>query len=176
MKICRKCLIEKELNQFYKDSKNKDGYKFTCKECCKLQDKKYYSDNSEIILTKQKVYRKSNRKVYRENEKKKRYSDPIFRLKKNLRTRLSEYVKLMNISKKQSTFAIIGLTPENLRNYLQESFVEGMNWENYGMWHVDHIIPLSSAKSETELYELCHYTNLQPLWAVDNMKKRDKVM
>lgn len=176
MKICRKCLIQKDLIEFHKDSQNKDGYKFSCKECCKLQDKKYYSHNSVKILTKQKIYRKSNRKRYSDNEKIKRYNDPIFRLKSNLRKRLNEYVKLMNITKKQSTFEIIGLSPENLRNYLQVLFIEGMSWSNYGEWHIDHKIPLSTAKSEKELYELCHYSNLQPLWAKDNMSKGSKIM
>jgi hypothetical protein len=53
-----------------------------------------------------------------------------------------------------------------------------MNWENYGQfgWHVDHIIPLSSAKTEEEIYKLSHYTNLQPLWAQDNLKKGNKIL
>jgi len=53
-----------------------------------------------------------------------------------------------------------------------------MSWENYGRngWHVDHIIPLSSAKTEEEIYKLCHYTNLQPLWEVDNIKKGNKII
>ena len=50
-----------------------------------------------------------------------------------------------------------------------------MNWENRNLWHVDHIIPLSSAKTEEELVKLCHYTNLQPLWAEDNLKKSNKI-
>lgn len=52
-----------------------------------------------------------------------------------------------------------------------------MSWENHGLfgWHIDHKIPLSSAKDEEELKKLCHYTNLQPLWAIDNIKKRDKI-
>jgi hypothetical protein len=176
MKICRKCCIEKEFFDFHKDSQNKDGYKHSCKECCKLQDKKYYSNNCEIILGKQKIYRKTNRKKYNINEKKKRETDPIFKLKKNLRTRLSEYVKLLGITKKQSTFEIVGLSPENLRIYLQERFLEGMTWNNYGEWHIDHITPLSSAKSENELYQLSHYSNLQPLWGKDNMSKGSKII
>jgi hypothetical protein len=50
-----------------------------------------------------------------------------------------------------------------------------MNWDNKEFWHIDHIIPLSSAKDKEELIKLCHYSNLQPLWAEDNYKKRGKV-
>ena len=83
MKICRRCLVEKELSEFHKDLKNKDGYKFTCKECCKLQDRKYYTNNTISILEKQKIYRRFNRKKYSDNEKLKRDTDPIFRIKSN---------------------------------------------------------------------------------------------
>jgi hypothetical protein len=51
-----------------------------------------------------------------------------------------------------------------------------MSWENRDEWHIDHIIPLSSANSEEELYKLCHYTNLQPLWAEENIKKSNKII
>jgi hypothetical protein len=51
-----------------------------------------------------------------------------------------------------------------------------MSWDNQGQWHIDHIIPLASAKSEEELYKLCHFTNLQPMWAVDNIKKGSKIL
>jgi hypothetical protein len=54
-------------------------------------------------------------------------------------------------------------------------FMAGMNWSNHGKWHIDHITPLSSAKTADELYTLCHYTNLQPLWAIDNLRKHDKI-
>jgi hypothetical protein len=52
-----------------------------------------------------------------------------------------------------------------------------MSWEKFGKYiHIDHIIPLSSAKTEEEIYKLCHYTNLQPLWAEDNLKKSNKLI
>jgi hypothetical protein len=51
-----------------------------------------------------------------------------------------------------------------------------MSWDNYGKWHIDHIIPLSSANNEDEVYKLCHHTNLQPLWAEDNLKKSNKIL
>ena len=51
-----------------------------------------------------------------------------------------------------------------------------MSWENQGKWHIDHIIPLSSAANEEELYKLCHFTNLQPMWATDNIRKGSKII
>ena len=64
--------------------------------------------------------------------------------------------------------------PEFLKEHLESQFIDGMGWDNRVEWHIDHIIPLSSAKTEDELYRLCHYTNLQPLWAEDNLKKGNK--
>jgi hypothetical protein len=63
--------------------------------------------------------------------------------------------------------------------YLEKQFAPGMTWENYGIdgWHIDHIIPLSSAKGDLDqLKKLCHYTNLQPLWAEDNLKKSNRLI
>jgi hypothetical protein len=176
MKICRKCLIEKPVNEFHKDSQNKDGYKNTCKVCCKLQDKKFYERNTGLILEKQKKYRKLNRRRYTENEKIRSQSDPIFRLKKNLRNRVREYFKIIGEPKNNETFLLIGKTPEELRIYLDSLFTDGMSWDNYGKWHVDHIIPLNSATNENDLLKLIHYTNLQPLWAEDNLKKGSKII
>ena len=51
-----------------------------------------------------------------------------------------------------------------------------MSWENQGKWHIDHIIPLSSATNKDELYKLCHFTNLQPMWAIDNIRKGAKII
>jgi hypothetical protein len=62
------------------------------------------------------------------------------------------------------------------KNYIESKFQEGMDWNNYGEWHIDHIIPLSSASNENELERLFHYTNCQPLWAKDNLSKSDKII
>ncbi len=67
----------------------------------------------------------------------------------------------------------MGTSIENVKRNLESQFQPGMNWENYGKWHVDHIVPLASAKSKEELEKLYHYTNLQPLWAADNIRKSD---
>ena len=75
---------------------------------------------------------------------------------------------------------VFGITiwNETFGKVVEEQFVDGMSWDNYGIygWHIDHIIPLSSAKTEEEIFKLCHYTNLQPLWAVDNLKKSNKLI
>jgi hypothetical protein len=64
-----------------------------------------------------------------------------------------------------------------LKKYLEDKFSEGMTWDNKGFygWHIDHIIPLSSAKNEEDIIRLSNYTNLQPLWGKDNMKKGNRV-
>ena len=53
-----------------------------------------------------------------------------------------------------------------------------MNWSNHSLrgWHIDHIIPLNSGKNDKEIFKLMHYTNLQPLWAEDNLRKKDKIL
>lgn len=72
----------------------------------------------------------------------------------------------------RSRFApILGCTPLELRAYLESKFKEGMSWGNQGQWHIDHVKALASAKNEEELIQLAHYTNLQPLWAKDNLAK-----
>ena len=81
----------------------------------------------------------------------------------------------MSITKKNKTFDIVGCSPESLKEHLEKQFTNGMTWDNRSEWHIDHIIPLSSAKTEEELYKLCHYSNLQPLWAGDNLSKGNKV-
>ena len=94
----------------------------------------------------------------------------------NMRCRIKQYLKTKNITKKNKTFDIVGCSPQLLKEYLEKQFTQGMSWDNYGEWHIDHIVPLSSAKSEDEIYKLCYYSNLQPLWAEDNLRKSDKII
>ena len=92
-----------------------------------------------------------------------------------MRSRLLSFLKTRNITKKDKTFDIVGCSPEFLKEHLEKQFISGMTWDNRSEWHIDHIIPLSSAKTEDELYKLCYYENLQPLWAEDNLKKSNKI-
>lgn len=93
-------------------------------------------------------------------------------MKKNIRDRIRQYLTGENKSKR--TFDIIGLDKENFKSYIEDKFTEGMSWENYGEWHLDHIKPLCLSENEEDLIKLNHYTNLQPLWSEDNIKKNRK--
>jgi len=72
---------------------------------------------------------------------------------------------------------MLGCSIDFLKQYISNKFDKNMSWDNYGLygWHIDHIIPLSSAKNKEELEKLCHYSNLQPLWAKDNLQKSNKI-
>ena len=69
---------------------------------------------------------------------------------------------------------MLGLNLAGFKSYMESKFQDGMTWENYGQWHIDHIKPISLATTEQEVMELNNYNNLQPLWAVDNIKKSNK--
>jgi hypothetical protein len=125
---------------------------------------------------KRKEYRKNYKPRKQEQRKERRDVDPVFNLTNRMRSRIWKYTKLLNITKKNTTFEIVGCSPQELKEHLENKFVPGMTWENRTEWHIDHIIPLSSAKTEDELYKLCHYTNLQPLWAEENLKKSNKIL
>jgi hypothetical protein len=78
-------------------------------------------------------------------------------------------------SKNTKTQEMLGVDWEIAKQHIERQFTKGMNWENQGEWHIDHIIPLSSANTPERLKKLCHYTNLQPMWAVDNLSKSDSI-
>lgn len=95
--------------------------------------------------------------------------NPLLKVAQNIRSRLSMFLR--GRQKNQSLKQYLGCDLEMLKKYLQKQFKPGMTWENYGKWHIDHKIPLTSATSENEVYKLNHYTNLQPLWAAENISK-----
>jgi len=84
-------------------------------------------------------------------------------------------IKKGGFSKKTKTYNIIGCSYEDFKQYIESQFKDGMFWGNHGKWHYDHIIPISSAITEEDVIKLNHYTNFQPLWALDNIKKSNKI-
>ena len=201
MKKCTKCKIEKELTEFNKKKEAKDGLIGYCKSCLKEYSKKHYQANKERIKEYQKAnkerikeyskeykknnkektkeYRKANKehiKEYKkEYNKERRKKDPLFKLKCNLRSRTCLAFKNKGYNKNTRTQEMLGVNWEVCKAHIEKQFTKGMSWSNYGEWHIDHIIPLASANTEEELKKLCHYSNLQPLWAVDNLIKSAKI-
>jgi Uri superfamily endonuclease len=147
------------VKNYYKKNKNK----------MIISVKKHYDKNKESILKKVRV----RSKEYIKNRLK---EDSLFHMCYLVRNRVRNFLKSKKINKKNKTFDIVGCSPDFLKTHLENQFVNGMSWENKNKWHIDHIIPLSSAKTEEEIYKLCHYTNLQPLWAEDNLKKSNKIL
>lgn len=181
-KVCKKCKIEKELNKFNKDKDSKDGHRYRCRECTKIEYNKYYENNKEKEITRQINYQVNNRestREYRRKRYKERYdSDILYKLVYNVRNRTKMFLKTINFNIKGGSFNIIGCSPIELKEYIENKFTDGMSWDNHGFygWHIDHIIPISTANNEADIYKLSHYTNLQPLWAIDNFKKGKKII
>lgn len=150
-----------------KERKRRIDYYYQQKATGAAQERrrKYYLANKEAENANANVYQKSRRA-----------SDPLFSLRCGVRTALCNFISRRGYSKKSSTQEIIGCTWEFLKEHIESQFPEGMSWENRSQWHIDHRIPLAKAATEEELIALCHYSNLQPMWAEENLAKGDKVL
>jgi hypothetical protein len=177
---------KKERNKKYKQEyfkKNKEKYlelkrerRKENPEKYKESNKKYYEKSKDIQKIKKRIWIENNREKYNSYWTNRKKNDVFFDLCTRVRGRLNSFLKIKNITKKNRTFEIVGCAPQFLKEHLEKQFKEGMSWENRNLWHIDHITPLSSAQTEDELYKLCHYSNLQPLWAEDNLKKSNKIV
>ena len=150
------------------------------REELKIKSKEYKIENKEEVSKRQKEYLsgvdvKKKRSEYGKNYiKKRRKEDPLFNLTITIRTLIHSSFSNNGYSKESRTQDILGCSFIELKEHLESKFTEGMSWENKGKWHIDHIKPTSLAKTEEEIYELNRYTNLQPLWAIDNIRKGNK--
>lgn len=135
------------------------------------------SKNREVVRAKNREYAKRYKNKKFEYQKNRRLISVFERVKCNLRRRTQLAFKVNFWKKDMGTEALLGCGHKIAFDHLENQFTEGMSWENHGVhgWHIDHKIPLASAKTEQELIELCHYTNLQPLWKVDNLSKGTKI-
>lgn len=179
MKICKECKIEKDFNYFLKRKGPKDGYNYLCKDCVKNYRKEYNKINKEKINKQSIEYYLKNKKQLlikqHKYENNKRKTNIQYKLGCMLRSRLRSALK--NNQKVGSAVKDLGCSISELKEYLENKFKEGMTWNNQGEWHIDHIKPLSSfdLTDRKQLLEACHYTNLQPLWATENLQKANKL-
>jgi len=164
---------KKEWNQSNKENIKK--YNKEYRQANKQKIKKYNKDNKENIKKRLKEWREANRENLAKYQKERRQSEPLFKMKCNLRKRTYLAFKNKGYSKNTKTQEILGVDWETTKKHIERQFTKGMSWGNYGQWHIDHIIPLASANTEEKILQLCHYSNLQPLWAGENFSKGDKI-
>ena len=157
------------------------------KEKYRLGQDKWYKQNKKEVIEKVKKYKKENPNIVQkcrnnaDKEDIKKYyrdrynNDSDYRLKVILRNRLRQSIKFHE--KSGSAVSDLGCSIDELKKHLESKFTEGMSWDNYGKWHIDHIKPLASfdLSDREQFLRACHYSNLQPLWAKDNLIKKDRI-
>jgi len=141
------------------------------KEPIRNRQKIRYQENKIKILKKAKSYyqkHKNERNKYRKNKFR---SNINFKIRCYLSTRI--VLALKGKPKLSTTMKLVGCSIEKLKKHLERRFTKGMNWTNYGKWHVDHIKPCASfdLSKPSQQRKCFHYTNLQPLWAKENLSK-----
>jgi hypothetical protein len=196
-KKCSKCKEEKELSKFNFRKDTKDGFSYWCRCCQKIINferkdkiksitKNYYNNNIEFIRLKNKDYSKNPINKIRTNIRKKerRDNDPLYHLTHNIRGTINRYFNFLKIDKPFKTSKILGCSFEEFKKHIETQFQDWMNWENYGKyngelnygWDIDHIIPISSAKTEEEIIKLNYFSNFQPLCSYTNRYiKKDNI-
>lgn len=186
MKECYICYESLPLEFFHKDKTRVDGFRHYCKNCGKLTRKKLREDQKGKQNVYLKEYRIKNKVILKQkrqlnSEKLKKYAlsyhhkryktDDAYKFKINVRNLIQKAFIYNDFIKTSKTIQILGCSFEEFRTYLEAKFEPWMTWENRGLyngnsdygWDIDHIIPLSSAKTMEDIIRLNHYTNFQPL-------------
>ena len=177
---CKECIKEKSRRWSFENKEKRKETRLENLEKRRERERKYAKDNKERIVEYTKMWREENKNNINEYTKKyiykRRRENVEFRILDTCRKRL--YKAIANNRKTASTIELIGCTPAELKQHLEKQFRDGMSWENYGEWHVDHIVPCSLFDfTKPEDQRACfNYTNLQPLWAIDNIRKSNKLL
>lgn len=195
-KICTKCGKEKLLKEFYENKRYRSGYFHRCKVCERLRGLEYRKRNPEKSKRDARKWRIANpekaregvRKYYKANYekilkinrdwKKTQKNNPKFRLSNSMSRAIRDSLK--NSKEGKAWLVFVNYTLKDLIEHLEKLFVDGMTWENYGEWQIDHKIPISVfnfTKPENIDFKRCwKLSNLQPLWKRDNLSKHTKLI
>ena len=144
----------------------------------------WQKDNRDRLNDYHQKWREKNidkhREYKRKYEKHRKDTDPLYKLISNFRTAIYQVLKESNVEKNGHYFDILGYTPEELILHLEKQFTEGMTWENYGEFHVDHKLPISSFNikeiGDEEFMRCWGLENLQPMWGEENIRKSNKIL
>jgi len=179
---CKQCTNEYMKNRLIKNkesinAKRKEQYTKNI-ETKRKQALASYQKHKEKRLASAKKYALENKdKVanYKRKHKAKKRLDPIYVLSQQVSCLVRISLVNKGFPKKGKTLDIIGCNWNEFASHIERQFLKGMTWENRSDWHIDHIIPLASAKTEEDVIRLNHFTNLRPLWAKDNLSKGAKL-
>lgn len=145
----------------------------------KLAYHRYHEKNRDTIIAGQKKYGRENRKALTEYANERRRKDPKFAMRSVLRNRLCSALRDVKTAKAGRTMDLVGCPLPDFVRHIESQFSPGMTWENRGqhVWHIDHIIPVAAFDlTDPDHQRMCfHYTNMRPLWAGDNMSKKDSI-
>lgn len=175
-KICNS--FKSHWSKFHSQWTKTSIYKNWAKEEHRRKGRVWAKNNPELVRRKKERWAKNNPHKVREARKRQgeRYrTDPKLKLMRRIRSRTYFAIKNKSWEKNCSATKLLGCSRDIFKAHIESQFKKGMNWENIGEWHIDHIIPLSSAKSMEEIKKLAHFTNLQPLWASENLSKAAKI-
>ena len=146
------------------------------------QKKLWYERNRDYVSAKGKRYREANKaaqveygKVRNSRKKQRRATDPFFALKSRIRALIWASLRNRGLVKSERTEKILGCGMLEFMIHIERQFQDGMSWDNRSLWHIDHIVPMSSAKNSDEVLALNNFKNLRPLWAADNLRKGSRV-
>lgn len=184
--------------------KGHDGLRYvnnnSCVQCMSERQKtpqakatkaKHYQSNRTIYLNKSAKSYEANRDsriayacerqrnmlvAIAEKRKQRMQTDPLFAIKERVRGLIRECLKKQGHKKQSRTVDILGCSIDDFKLHIERQFLPGMTWENRGDWEIDHITPISTATTESELLQLNHFTNMRPLWREANRSKSAKVL
>jgi len=159
-----KVLHEKYVKTHAKDIKTyKENYAISHQAQKRQYNAEYYQKHRTMINKRRTEYFRARKRI-----------DVDFKLRCALRVRMNNILK--DKSKTKLSLKLLGCSVEFLKKHLEKKFKLGMNWRNHGKWHIDHIKPCASfdLSKKSEQKKCFHYTNLQPLWATQNLRKGDK--
>lgn len=177
-KTCTKCGILKSLDEYFGDKRATDGRESCCRVCRLAANRLYqnmYPEKNTARLWK-KNHPERVRLYYRIRDRKLRATE---RGKLNKNISYSVYFSLKKKKGNRHWEDIVGYTIDQLMKHLEKQFTQGMTWENYGDWHVDHKIPQAAFNFQTSEdidFKRCWaLKNLRPMWAKENISKGAKI-
>lgn len=188
LKWCPKCKSVKKVEEFSKSKSATYGLDSACKECRNMYARERRLDfpdkvkeirrtsrnkHAEESRRKKKEWALKNKDHIREYKKDRYNNDPKYKLAAVCRQLVRRMFKSTGVKKCYKTQEILGYTSIELKEHIEKQLRPGMTWDNYGDWHIDHIIPISSASDLDEGIKLSRLDNLQPLWAMENILKGD---